>query len=319
MQAVILAAGLGIRLQPVTRDRSKAMAPTLGRPLVERAMMPYAANGITDFVLVVGADDEEIKRHFTYRSGIEVRIRFAVQEERLGMAHALAAAAEFIEGPFVLSACDSLVSGEHVGEVLRAADSADAVLSLLDVESGLVARSASVELDGIWVRRIVEKPVPGEATSNTVSLPHYVFPRRLIDHLAGVGRSVRGEYEIQDAIQALINDGGTVVGIRAAERCQVSTPEDLLALTMQLLREEVEPTHIATESAITVRSVPTSISSPDRRSETVLWSGSPWSCATHGCATARGWWRRSCPSQISTASFEARSRREPELLVKRQR
>ncbi len=247
MQAVILAAGLGIRLQPVTRDRSKAMAPTLGRPLVERAMMPYAANGITDFVLVVGADDEEIKRHFTYRSGIEVRIRFAVQEERLGMAHALAAAAEFIEGPFVLSACDSLVSGEHVGEVLRAADSADAVLSLLDVESGLVARSASVELDGIWVRRIVEKPVPGEATSNTVSLPHYVFPRRLIDHLAGVGRSVRGEYEIQDAIQALINDGGTVVGIRAAERCQVSTPEDLLALTMQLLREEVEPTHIATE------------------------------------------------------------------------
>ncbi len=163
------------------------------------------------------------------------------------MAHALAAAAEFIEGPFVLSACDSLVSGEHVGEVLRAADSADAVLSLLDVESGLVARSASVELDGIWVRRIVEKPVPGEATSNTVSLPHYVFPRRLIDHLAGVGRSVRGEYEIQDAIQALINDGGTVVGIRAAERCQVSTPEDLLALTMQLLREEVEPTHIATE------------------------------------------------------------------------
>ena len=55
---------------------------------------------------------------------------------------------------------------------------------------------------------------------------------------------MRGEYEIQDAIQALIDDGGTVVGIRAAERRQVSTPEDLLALTRRLLRDEVEPMHI---------------------------------------------------------------------------
>jgi len=245
MQAVILAAGLGTRLQPVTRDRSKAMVPTLGRPLVERAMMPYVANGIREFVLVVGADDEEIRRHFSGRSDLDVTVRFAVQEEQLGMAHALAAAADLIEGPFVLSACDSLVSVKHVGEVLRAADSADAVLSLLDVELELVARSASVELDGVRVRRIVEKPAPGEMTSNTVSLPHYVFPRRLIDGLAGVGRSVRGEYEIQDAIQALIDEASTVVGIWAEDRYQVSTPEELLALTMRLLREEVEPTHIA--------------------------------------------------------------------------
>jgi len=247
MQAVILAAGLGTRLQPVTRDRSKAMVPTLGRPLVERAMMPYAANGIRDFVLVVGADDEEIRRHFSGRSDLDVTVRFAVQEEQLGMAHALAAAADLIEGPFVLSACDSLVSVKHVGEVLCAADSADAVLSILDVEAELVARSASVEMDGVRMRRIVEKPAPGDSASNTISLPHYVFPRRLIDRLPGVGRSVRGEYEIQDAIQTLIDDGGTVVGIRAAERRQVSTPEDLLALTMRLLREEVEPKHIATE------------------------------------------------------------------------
>ena len=245
MQAVILAAGLGTRLQPVTSDRSKAMVPALGRPLVERALMPYAANGIRDFVLVVGADDEEIRRHFSDRSDLDVTTRFAVQEERLGMAHALAGAAHLLEGPFVLSACDSLVSVKHVGEVLCAADSADAVLSLLDVELELVARSASVELDGVRVRRIVEKPAPGEAISNTVSLPHYVFPQRLIDRLPGVGRSARGEYEVQDAIQALIDDGGKVVGVRAAERRQVSTPEDLLALTMRLLREEVEPTHIA--------------------------------------------------------------------------
>ena len=241
MQAVILAAGLGTRLQPVTRDRSKAMVPVLGRPLVEWAMRPYAANGIRDFILVVRADDEEIRRHFLS----DEAIRLVVQNEQLGMADALAAASHLIDGAFSVSACDSLVSAEHVGEILRAADGADAVLSLLDVEGGPVTRSASVEMDGVCVRRIVEKPAPGEAPSNTISLPHYVFPRRLIDRLARVGRSVRGEYEIQDAIQALIDDGEMVVGVRAAERRQVSTSEDLLALTKQLLHEEIAPTHIA--------------------------------------------------------------------------
>jgi bifunctional UDP-N-acetylglucosamine pyrophosphorylase/glucosamine-1-phosphate N-acetyltransferase len=240
MQAVILAAGLGKRLQPVTRDRSKAMVPTLGRPLVERAMMPYAANGIRDFILVVRADDEEIRRHFLP----DEAIRLVVQNEQLGMADALAAASHLIDGPFSVSACDSLVSAEHVGEILRAVDGADAVLSLLDVEGGLVARSASVELDGIRVRRIVEKPAPGEAPSNTVSLPHYVFSPAVLELLPELQPSPRGEYEIQEAIQAAIDRGSRVVGVWAGSRFQVSSPEDLLALTRTLLKDTSVSAHI---------------------------------------------------------------------------
>jgi NDP-sugar pyrophosphorylase family protein len=236
MQAVILAAGLGTRLMPVTARRSKAMVPVLGTPLVERALAPIVANGVRDVVLVIGPEDAEIRRHFSKTTSLDVTTRFVVQEHRQGMAHALALAAPLLDGPFVLSACDNLVSAEHARELLDARQGADAVLSLLDVEPRNVLRSAAVELDGRTVLRIVEKPRIEDAPSHTVSLPLYVLPRQLLDILPSVKPSSRGELELQDAIQKLIDSGGRVVGVRATSRQQVSTPGDLLALNRRLLR-----------------------------------------------------------------------------------
>ena len=244
MQAVILAAGLGTRLKPVTAARSKAMVPVLGRPLVERAMLPLIANDIRDFVLVVSPEDGEIRPHFGDGVNLGITTRFVVQRERLGMADALGLAAPYIGGRVLVSACDSLVDGAHVRALLEAAQEADAVLSLLDVERDMISQSASVELDGLVVRRIVEKPRPEEAPSHTISLPHYIFSLHMLDLLSEVQPSPRGEYEIQDAIQAMIDGGRWVVGVRAGSRVQVSSPGDLLALTRTLLRDMPEPRHI---------------------------------------------------------------------------
>jgi NDP-sugar pyrophosphorylase family protein len=241
MQAVVLAAGLGTRLKPVTANRSKAMVPVLGRPLAERALMPFVENGIREVVFVISADDTEIKRHFTENTSLDIDARFVIQKERLGTAHALGLAAPLLSGKFVVSACDSLVNRSHVRQLLDAAHRADVVLSLLDVGPELVSRSAAVELDGDRIRRIVEKPILAEAPSHTVSLSHYVFGPPLIDLVPQVEASARGEYEIQDAIQMLIDVGGRVVGVRAEERRQVSTPEDLLGLTRHLLLTGSEP------------------------------------------------------------------------------
>ena len=234
MQAVILAAGMGTRLRPVTADRSKAMVPVLGRPLVERALLPFFENGVRDFVFVISPDDTEITRHFTERTSLDITARFVVQEERLGTAHALGIAAPFLRGRFAVSACDSLVDASHVRALLGEGDGPDAVLSLLDVEPELVTRSAAVSFDGRTVRRIVEKPTRENAPSFTVSLPHYVFSPRLLDLLPRLEASSRGEYEIPDAIQGLIDAGSEVVGVRTKERLQVSSPEDLLKLTRQM-------------------------------------------------------------------------------------
>jgi NDP-sugar pyrophosphorylase family protein len=121
-----------------------------------------------------------------------------------------------------------------VGRLLAAAKTADAALSLLEVEPELLSRSAVVEMDGDRIRRIVEKPAVHDAPSRTVSLPHYVFSPRIFDILPGIEPSPRGEYELQDGIQGLIDVGAHVVGVAADERLQVSTPADLLALTRRL-------------------------------------------------------------------------------------
>jgi len=244
MQAVILAAGMGTRLRPVTANRSKAMVPVLGRPLVERAIAPFVENGVRDFVFVISPDDTEIAGYFADRTSLEITARFVNQEERLGMAHALGLAAPLVHGRFVVSACDSLLDPSHVRNLLSVGDDADAVLSLLDVEPERLSLSGVVELDGSRVRRIVEKPSPEDAPSNTVSLPHYVFSPQLLEILPLIQTSPRGEYELQDAIQGLIDGGGKVIGVRADERFQVSSPEDLLNLTLQLFSEDSEPMRI---------------------------------------------------------------------------
>jgi bifunctional UDP-N-acetylglucosamine pyrophosphorylase/glucosamine-1-phosphate N-acetyltransferase len=244
MQAVILAAGLGTRLRPVTADRSKAMVPVLGRPLVERAVLPFTKNGVRDFVFVISSDDAEITSHFNERTSLDITARFVIQEERLGMAHALGLAAPLVHGRFVVSACDSLLDPWHVRDLFSVGDDADAVLSLLEVEPEVLRRSAVVELDGAQIRRIVEKPSPGDAPSNTVSLPHYVFSPRLLELLPSVEPSHRGEYELQDAIQDLIDGDRKVIGIHAHKRLQVSSPEDLLTLTRQLFSDGTEPFRI---------------------------------------------------------------------------
>ncbi len=239
MKAVILAAGRGTRLSPVTDDRSKAMVPVLGRPLVDRVVETLAVNGLRDLVMVVGPDDEEISHHFAAVTSLDLSVQFVVQEERLGMAHALGLAAPLIDGPFVLSACDSLKPVEHIQELLQAGRQADGALSLMDVAPEKVCLAAPVEMEGEVIRRIVEKPAPEDAPSNTVSLPLYVLPHRVLDLLARQGPSARGEYELQDAIQALIDEGSTIAGIKTPTRLQVSTPEDMLDLNLRFLDESI--------------------------------------------------------------------------------
>jgi len=98
MQAVILAAGKGSRLHPITTNRSKAMLPILGKPIVERVMEHLANNGIGDFILVVSPDDTQITRYFHRESQLDADVRFAYQPQRLGMADALRCASRELQG-----------------------------------------------------------------------------------------------------------------------------------------------------------------------------------------------------------------------------
>jgi len=238
MQGVILAAGKGSRLHPITVARSKAMVPILGKPIVERVMETLVENGVDDFILVVSPDDRDIVRYFMRESKLDVDLRFAFQLERKGMADALSYAAPLISENFILSACDNLVPSEDVARIvsmMAGEDSPNGVLTLMSVEPDRLGSVAIVETDGPWVRRIIEKPKPEEASSDTSSLPLYIFTPRILDYLPEVTVSARGEYELQDAIQMVIERDGRVGGVVIDRRLTLTNAKDLLVLNREYL------------------------------------------------------------------------------------
>lgn len=240
MQGVILAAGKGSRLHPITTKRSKAMLPVLGKPIVERVLESIRRSGVRDFILVVSREDKEIVRYFEEECQLDADIRFVIQEERLGMANALACAAPFIHEDFVLSSCDNLVAPRHVGDLIRAWQidgPMESLISLRRVDRSEVSKVGIVVLEGNRVVRIVEKPRPDQAPSNIASLPLYIFTPRILEYLPQVSLSVRGEYELQDAIQMLIDDHYEVHGHPTEGRLTLTGPGDLLAINRHYLVE----------------------------------------------------------------------------------
>lgn len=238
MQAVILAAGKGSRLNPITLNRTKAMVPILGKPIVERVMETLAQNGVRRFVLVISREDGEVGTYFKNHSKLDVEIKFVLQTERLGMANALSLAAPHIQDAFILSACDNLTPAEHVSQLLAThrAQENHATLSLMEIEPEFASRTGVVDINGSGqITRIVEKPTPEQAPSNIASLPLYVFSHRLLDYLPHVKPSARGEYELQDAIQMLIDRDGRVTGVQTKSRLQLTNAADLLALNRHYL------------------------------------------------------------------------------------
>jgi NDP-sugar pyrophosphorylase family protein len=250
MQAVILAAGKGSRLNPITLNRSKAMLPILGKPIVERVMEGLVENGIRDFILIVSREDSEVVRYFQAQSALEVKLQFVIQPERLGMAHALSLAAPYLHNAFIMSACDNLTPTGHVAELLQThqRQAANATLSLMEIDLALASRTGIIEWQDGQIRRIVEKPAPGEAPSNIASLPLYVFSPKLLDYLPQVKPSPRGEYELQDAIQMLIDRDGRVTGVLTPSRLQLTNAADLLALNRHYLTTGGDAPQLAPQS-----------------------------------------------------------------------
>jgi NDP-sugar pyrophosphorylase family protein len=168
----------------------------------------------------------------------DVRVQFVVQSERRGMANALSKAAEHVRGDFLLTACDNLVPANEIGQMLalwKARPQPNGILALMEVAPEKIKAVGIVELDGEWVTDIVEKPNPEQVSSNIASMPLYIFSKRILDYLPEVPLSPRGEYELQDAIQMLIERDGQVRGYHIPGRLTLTSPADLLALNRHYL------------------------------------------------------------------------------------
>jgi len=223
MQTVILAAGQGTRMRPLTDSLPKPMLPVAGKPLVAHAADRAVEGGSEELIIVVGYEADEIRSYFDdeYRG---VPVTFATQTEQRGTADAVRAAREYLDGPFAVLNGDVLYD-DSVLDLFENGPSI-AAMEVDDPTSYGVLSTA----DG-RVTDIVEKP--DDPPSSLANAGAYQFPAEAREWL-DVGESERGEYELTDVLDRTIAEYD-VTPIELDRWLDVGRPWELLEANEWLL------------------------------------------------------------------------------------
>lgn len=233
MKAIIPAAGLGTRLRPLTFTRPKPVLRVAGQPIIRHAVNTLTAAGIQDIGIVVSDITRgEILHAVRNMSGANITL--INQHEQLGLGHAVLTAREWVgDSEFCVYLGDNLFefgAKPFVERFLQ--EKPAALIALVEVEDPTAFGVA--EMAGERIVRLVEKPrVP---PSNLAVAGLYCFTPQIFDVLEHMSPSARGEYEITDGIQGLIEGGAAVLGQRVEGWWKdTGRPDDLLDANRLLL------------------------------------------------------------------------------------
>ena len=223
-KVVILAAGLGRRMRrgepgvQLARDQAtvagtgvKALIP-VGRPFLDYVLTRVADAGCRDVCLVIGPRHDEIRSYYEHVQANRLRIVFAVQDEPLGTAHALAAAEQFVgDDPFLVLNSDNCYPANALRGLCRMEGCGivgfdrETLIAGGDMAAERILQFAIVEPDSEgWLKRILEKPPPHVVERMQppilVSMNCWRFEPVIFQACRRIGKSPRGEYEIPDAV-----------------------------------------------------------------------------------------------------------------------
>jgi glucose-1-phosphate thymidylyltransferase len=208
MRALVLAGGEGSRLRPLTHTNAKQLIPVAGTPILFHALEAIAAAGIVECGIVIGATGDEVRAAVGDGSRWGLRVTYLPQDAPLGLAHAVLVARDFVAGkPFLMYLGDNvLLEGvtRFVEEFER--NRPDAQIFLARVPEP--ERFGVAVLEGDRVVRLIEKP--NEYVSDLALVGVYLFNDSILEAAETLELSWRGEYEITEAIQWLVDHGRTV-------------------------------------------------------------------------------------------------------------
>ncbi|TQQ80287.1 sugar phosphate nucleotidyltransferase [Halonotius roseus] len=234
--AVILAAGEGQRLSPLTNRRPKPMLPVVNKPLLEHVLEAVIDAGIEEIVFVVGYERDRIQTYFGNGDDWDVSIEYAVQENQLGTAHAVQQAESHVDGDFLVLNGDRIIGSDAVADVHAAMDGeTDAAMAVTRVPES--EAYGVVTLSGDEIVDIIEKP-RDELASNIINAGVYGFTPAVFDVIDATPAGPDGEYRLTDVL-ARVAENGTIRPVRYNGRwLDVSYPWDLLSVTGQLLDQD---------------------------------------------------------------------------------
>jgi bifunctional UDP-N-acetylglucosamine pyrophosphorylase/glucosamine-1-phosphate N-acetyltransferase len=213
MKAVVLAAGKGERLRPLTENRPKHLLPIGGKPLLEWILEGLVGAGVDETLLVTHYLEEQIKDHLGDGERLGMSLSYIRQEEMRGTADAFRVAEDFAGGEEFMGVYgDLFLPAEGFKALAQAHRRGQTTMCVVPVDDP--SRMGVVALEGDSVTEIVEKPAPREEPSDLANAGLYFFTPEIFRLIDETGLSSRGEYEITDSLRALIEAGSTIKAVR---------------------------------------------------------------------------------------------------------
>lgn len=205
MKALILSGGSGTRLRPITHTSAKQLVPIANKPVLFYALEAVREAGIADIGIVVGDTKEEIKAAVGDGSQWQAKVTYIEQEAPLGLAHAVKVAKEFLQdSSFVMFLGDNLIK-DGICSLVEQFKNRKPNAQILLAKVKNPSQFGVAELNGNKVVRLVEKPK--KPVSDLALVGVYMFDKHIWEAVEKIKPSWRGELEITDAIQYLVDKG----------------------------------------------------------------------------------------------------------------